>query len=190
MVNESEVADVPATETEEQEEVVETETEDEEFKESDEAKLSRLRRQAERLEKKLGLDQKPEKTKNKGELDYSQKAYLVASGVKGQDEFSLVTDVMRETGRTLEQVLESKYFQAELKEMRDSKATADAIPKGTKRTASTARNEVEYWIQKGELPPDTPENRKLRQEVVRKKSEQSENSSPFTSSPVGNIFRR
>lgn len=190
MANESDV-DVQTTETEEQEGVEETESEEtEESKETDEAKLARLRRQTERLEKKLGVGTKKETKTTNSELDYGQKAFLVANGIKGSDEIAFVTEVMKSTGRSLEQVLESKYFQAELKEMRDAKSVTEAIPKGTKRTATTARNEVEYWIQKGELPPDTPENRKLRQEVVNARIKSSGDTSPFTSNPVGNVIRK
>lgn len=99
-----------------------------------------------------------------GELDYGQKAFLVANGIKGNDEIQKVRDIMSNTGKSLDEVLESKYFQAELKEMRELKATAEAIPQGSKRGTQSAQSTVEYWIAKGELPPVS--DRELRQQVV------------------------
>lgn len=145
------------------EEVEEVQTQDEESQddeaeeqatqrqqETPEAKLARLDRQAKQLRKKLGLDeakttQAP--TKKSNGLDYGQKAFLVANGVKGEAETKLVQDFIKETGKTLEQVLESKYFQAELSDMRELQATAKATPTG-KRSGSMATDSVEYWMTK------------------------------------------
>lgn len=91
-----------------------------------------------------------EKSKAKSdELDYGQKAFLYSHDlkVKGEKEINLVKEVMRETGKNLEQVLDSKYFQAELKEMRELSATAEAIPTG-KRSGNVATDSVEFWATK------------------------------------------
>ncbi len=62
---------------------------------------------------------------------------------------------MSDTGRTIEQVLDSKYFQADLKEMRDLATTADATIEG-KRAGNGAVNSIEYWASKPfeEVPKD------------------------------------
>lgn len=134
------------------------------------------KRRATKLEKLKANQVKPkveelkpqDKIENKksDELDYAQKAYLKASGINSE-EFDFVHQVMKETGKDLDSVLGSKYFQAELKERRDAKAINDAMPKNIPgRSTEPASNKVEYWVNKGELPPDTPENRKLREDIT------------------------
>jgi hypothetical protein len=98
------------------------------------------------------------------EFDYGQKAFLIANGIK-TEEFDFVKSVIAATGKSLDDVIVSKYFQAELKEKRDAEAVKNATPSDTKRTAPSINSTVDYWLEKGEYPPNTPENRKLRQEV-------------------------
>lgn len=109
------------------------------------------------------------------ELDYGQKAFLVANGIKAEDEIKLVRTIMKDTGKTLEQVLESKYFQAELKERRELKQTDDATPSSSKRTSQGIKDSVEYWIAKGELPED----RELKMKVIDARRKASSNVNPF-----------
>jgi len=91
------------------------------------------------------------------ELDYGQKAFLYSHDlkVKGEKETKLVKDIMRETGKNLEQVLDSKYFQAELTEIRELQKTSDATIKG-KDSKGVTLDSVEYWATKDfkEVPKD------------------------------------
>lgn len=98
------------------------------------------------------------------EFDYGQKAFLISNGIKSE-EFGLVKNIISATGKSLDDVISSKYFQAELKELRDAQAVKDAMPSDTKRSAPSVKNTVDYWLEKGEYPPDTFENRKLRQDI-------------------------
>lgn len=128
-------------------------------------------------------DQAPKK----GELDYGQKAFLAsAHGVKDADEVKLVQDAMRETGKTLEEVMASKFIQGQLTEIREEKAAEAATPGKSDRNGEGARDQVDYWIKKGdrELPPNTPENRELRTKIVNARLKQAGTGSPFTSNPV------
>jgi len=119
-------------------------------------------------------------SQNKG-FDYAQKAYLKASGI-AQDEFSLIEEAMKGTGMDIDGVLGSKWFQSALKEQRELKATGDATPSPTKRAGNQTRNDVDYWIAKGELPPaDQP---KLRQQVVNAKIAAEKAKNQFTDNAV------
>lgn len=121
---------------------------------------------------------KEQKANNSGELDYGQKAFLAANGVKGSDEMKLVQEIMRNTGKKdLESVLESKYFKSELEEMRALRSTAEANPSGSKRSGQSSADSVDYWIAKGELPPAS--NPELRRQVVNARLKKSESGSPF-----------
>ena len=135
---------------------------------------------------KAELKAKPKKPKTKedtGKLDYAQKAFLVANGIKGADEHQLAIDTMKNSGKDLDEVIESKFFMSELREMRAAKAVADATPPSpTARPSSSPKSDVDYWIAKGELPPaDQP---KLRQEVVNAKMKAQSDGSPFTKNPI------
>ncbi len=159
--------------------------------ETPEAKHARLLRQTNRVRKDLGLPplvealvEKPQpqpKADQKKGFDYAEKAYLKSEGVDKAD-FDFVKEVMDSTGKTLDQVLESKYFQAELKERKDLRMTEAATPSGSKRAGNTTRDQVEYWIQKGELPP--ADQVQLRRDVVNARMKQEKDKSQFTDTPV------
>ncbi len=126
------------------------------------------------------VETKPEAGQNKG-FDYAEKAYLKSSGIEATD-FDFVKEVMESTGKPLDAVLESKYFQAELKERKELRMTDAATPSGTKRAGNTTRDQVEYWLAKGELPP--ADQRELRIKVVNAKIAAEKGKSQFTDNPV------
>lgn len=129
-------------------------------------------------------EEKKEKTSKKG-LDYGQKAYLRSEGIKRGAEQELVEEFMENSGKSLEDILDSRVFQAELKSLREDITTKEATPSNSKRSTSTSKDKVDYWIKKGELPPiDQPE---LRQQVVNAKIKKEKATSNFTSNPVGNV---
>ena len=137
---------------------------------TDEEQYAIHQRELKKLGKKLGIEPEPKSKRTKSDdLDYGQKAFLVANGIKGADETTLVKEIMSDTGKSLDEVLESKHFQGTLKDLRDARVSSEAIPKGTKRSSSSSVDDVDFWIAKDELPPDTYENRKLRTDIVNKK---------------------
>ena len=159
-------------------------------KETPQERVARLRGQLQRAEKDAGIvpEEKPEKKTSKkeksDELDYGQKAFLVAKGIEDAEEIALVKQVMADTGKSLEDVLGSKYFQAELKEKRDQRAVEKALPNKGNRTGASAANTVEYWIAKGGLPENTPENTQLRRDIVNARAKKEKTGDMFTSNPV------
>jgi len=58
-----------------------------------------------------------------------------------------------------------------------------------KRSGQSSKDSVDYWLAKGELPPNTPENTKLRRDVVNAKYVQETSGSKF-GSPTGSITRQ
>lgn len=123
------------------------------------------------------------KSKSKGELDYAQKAFLIANGIKGTEEQELVLDVMSATGKDLDEVVENKYFINDLKDLREAKAVNEATPPSSGRSpTSSPKSEVGYWVAKGEMPPvDQP---KLRQEFVQARMKAQTDGNPFSSNPI------
>lgn len=140
-----------------------------------EAKRARLQRQLDQTNKKLGIESEV-KPKSGGVLGYGEKAFLVASGIKGA-EIKLVQEAMKRTGETLEEILENPYFQAKLKEARELAGTVNATPKG-KGGTGVPTDSVEYWMQKPieEVPQD------LRIKVVNAKLAKEGNKLSFYNS--------
>jgi len=152
------------------------------------AKRYQTRLQKKQEAEKLAAEEAEEaKTKEKQpqdkkkDFDYAEKAYLKAMGIE-KDEFPFVKEAMQSTGKSLDEILDSKYFQSELKEKREEKASQDAIPSGTKRSGGSARDSVEYWLAKGEMPPE--DQPKLRREVVNARIAAEERKTKFTDRPV------
>ena len=131
-------------------------------------------------EPKAKLKKKKSVSKEKG-FDYAQKAFMKVNDVTSK-EYPLVQDIMDATGKDLDEVLESKYFRAEQKELREAEASADAIPDGTKRSAQTSRDKVDYWLAKGEMPP--ADQVQLRRDYVNAKLKKAEDVSKFSDKPV------
>ena len=110
-----------------------------------------------------------------------EKTFLKASGINS-NEFELVQNFVKETGLPIDELVEKKWFQAELKEYRDSVATKSATPKGNSRSAQSARDTVDYWIAKGELPP--ADQVELRRKVVNERLRKETSGSKFSSNPI------
>jgi hypothetical protein len=124
----------------------------------------------------------PEVSVKSGELDYGQKAYLRAEGIKGTEELTLVKGYMENTGKSLEDVVENRYFQNELKDMRELRATQDAIPTSSKRSVSQTKDTIDYWLAKEELPPT--DQVQLRRDVLNARIAAEEHRGKFTDNPV------
>ena len=104
-------------------------------------------------------DTLPSKEPSKpNELDYGQLALLRTEGVKGSEELALFKEVMRETGKEVLDVLDSNYFKSRLNDLREAKASADAIPKGKGRPGQISVTDVDLAVARyketGELPQD------------------------------------
>lgn len=154
--------------------------------EDPDARRARLERELKQHNKKYPPKTEKQADKGaskKGELDYGQKAFLKASGIQNDAEMTLVQEYVKDSGKSLEAVLANKAFVADLKDLRDADAASDAIPEG-KRGGNAARDSVEYWVAKGELPPNTPENTELRRKVVAAKMKKASGGSPFSKNPV------
>ena len=181
MFNEHEGVDPTNNEVIEPTEPTEPEAEKEDEGDIDwQAKARELEGRLKRAETKLKKSSENPvagKPSTSGGLDYGQKAYLRAEGIKGEAETTLVQQYMRETGKDLEKVLESKFFKAELEEMRELAKTDAANPTG-RRTGTTALDSVEYWMAKPleDVPKD------MRQKVVNALIKQSENKGVFYNS--------
>lgn len=145
------------------------------------ARAKELEGRLKRAETKLKKSSEESKTTNKpstpGEFDYSQKAFLAVNDVKTTKELELAKEFMANTGKSLDDVVTNKYFLQELKELKDLEATASATPSGSKRTGQSAQDSVEYWLAKGEMPPQGMTE--LRRAYVAAKMKKDDNGKKF-----------
>ena len=182
MENEQDVELEPQEKTEEESEAATEPVKQEKQPLTLEQRRGILKRQLSKIEKELGVvEEKPVVEKKQEGFDYAQKAFLKVNDV-APDEYDFVQEVMRDTGKSLDDVLASKWFQAELKERRDLKASKDAIPSGSKRSATPARDSVEYWLAKGGLPP--VDQFELRTKVLNARIKREETKSQFSDNPI------
>ena len=119
------------------------------------------------VEKALEIEKKEKK-----EFDYGELAFLEAKGVSEEDQDFILKEV-QQTGKGLKDVLNFKYVQEELKSRKDERIVKNALPT-SKRSSGAAKDDVDYWIQKGEMPSraENPElYRKIRKEKERRELE-------------------
>lgn len=153
-------------------------------KESNEARIARLERQLSQAKKKAGVEVEPkqEKEANKDGLDRIDRAVLRAEKITSADEIELIESIKKETGKDVESILESRYFQSELKALREEKTSQDAMPSKTKRNSQSSTSSVDYWLAKGEMPPASEP--KLRTEYVNARIAKEKAVSQFSSVSV------
>jgi hypothetical protein len=150
--------------------------------------IKRYKTKIAKLESELAEARRPKKTKTlktkskKEGFDYAEKAFMKVNDVNA-DEYELVQQIMGDTGKTLEEVLDSKYFRAEQKESREHKASEEAVPEGGSRSGkSSVKDSVGYWLDKGEMPPIG--QTELRRAYVNARAKQDSEGSKFTEQPV------
>lgn len=154
--------------------------EESEAKDKQISDLSRIKREA---KKKVKSDTSNKTNKQSDELDYGQRAYLNTKGIDEADH-DFVNEQRISSNLPLEELLNNGYFQSQLKERVGSREVKEATPSGTRGSAEPSNTKVQHWLDKGELPPDTPENNKLRQDVVNARIAQNANAKNFTSQSV------
>ena len=137
-----------------------------------EADAAKWKRIAERNAKKADRKEDVKESDPTRGLDWGQKAYLRSEGVESTD-FTFVEEQLQESGLSLDKLLANPYFKSELKARKDQKAAEAALPGNTRAGGDASKSSVEYWVNRGQLPPDTPENRKLRSEIVEERTRRS-----------------
>jgi len=108
--------------------------------------------------------------------DYAErfdKMTMRIAGITDSEQQAEVLKSSKSLGVPVEEALENEYLQAKLKSMKEGQKTQEAVPEGSKRSSTSPRNEVDYWITKDELPEDNPE---LRRKVVLEKVKRSKSS--------------
>ena len=132
--------------------------------------------------KKPKPEVKPDAPEKKEVLDRVDRAVLSVKGITEPEEIELVERRKAETGRGLEELLATTWFKQELAEFREKATSFEAIPAGSKRSNQAARDSVDYWIAKDELPPKGQVQ--LRRDVVNAKMRKAKQGSVFAAQDV------
>lgn len=115
--------------------------------------------------------------------DYGLLAFLKVNNIEHADDKAFFFKVQSETGKKPEEILSSKYFQAELKEQQEIRTTKEAQPKDNNRGSSKGGSEAAVWAEKvksGQATmADVPSE--LRIEVINIKASASKPTSPANS---------
>jgi hypothetical protein len=121
-------------------------------------------------------------------LDYGQLAFYNSKSdavkIESDEDIEYLQKTIAETGRKQSDILGAKWFQAELKERAELRATKEATPSHDKRATTSGKDTVEYWLAKGGLPED--QALKIKVVNARIAKEKSANNAP-TSSVISNL---
>lgn len=130
---------------------------------------------------------KPEPTVPKpSEIDFGELAFhnsINEVKIAHDDDVEYLKQTMKETGKSLKDILDSKFFQSELKVRQEARAVIQATPQARRSGAGAVDPlEIAYakYIQTGELPGDF----NLRTQVVNKRQEYEQVQNQFTPNPV------
>lgn len=136
------------------------------------------------IEKKSEKKPDPKKPDKSSEIDYGQLAFHNSKSesikIEHDEDIEFLQKTLEASGKTQNEVLTSKWFQAELKERQEARAVKDATPSATRRSTTNVRDKVDYWIDKPFN--EVPEN--LKRAVLDKKVEQQKREMTFSSQPV------
>ena len=126
-------------------------------------------------------ESKPQpKADESNDFSDGQHALLTAKGYESDAEVALVKEHMDGTGKSLIETLKSKFFLAEVKDVKEAETVKKATPSGNKRSSNTAKDRVSYWLNKpfSEVPSD------MKREVVNARIKREKNTGQFTDAPV------
>ncbi len=118
------------------------------------------------------------------ELNEGQIALLTVKGYDHEEDVSFIQKEMAESNKTLGEVLEMNYIKENLKELKKAREVKDATPEGNKRSLAGVKDSVDYWVSKGEMPPNTPENTELRRKIVNQRVNVDKQGRKFSDTPL------
>lgn len=137
--------------------------------------LKRELKEAKKALESKGSTETPEKTNDSALAEKVETLALRVEGINKDSEIDLARKLQKETGLPMDKLLSSKYFKAELEDLRTSEANAEASTgiKGDKQNSQNAKSTSAYWIAKGEYPtrdqvPDPVVRREIRNAMVAK----------------------
>lgn len=137
-----------------------------------------LKRELKDLKKALDErgEGKTETPKNQTEeFGLLQKSYLRSAGIVEADEVELAKEFRKKWNMDYDVLVDDEDFKGKLEKLRTTKSNAKATNvEGGNGSSNGAKNSVDYWEQKGELPSQKDvSDRKTRAQIARTMAERS-----------------
>jgi hypothetical protein len=170
--DETQEVDLETSTEEAEEDTVTVEDTEEEEKGVEYWKAEALKNKA-ILERNKGKEVKEAKPQS-DDFDYGQYAFMEQRGIESDDDISFVKKSMKDSGKSLREVLNANWFKSELKERHDLSKTEQATIKG-KRSGGASTDSVEYWASKDFA--DVPQN--MRGKVLAHREAKEKNKGMF-----------
>src|SRR3990167_9488834 len=113
-------------------------------------------------------------TNKTDEFGLLEKAFLRSSGYNDPDEFEVFKKWSKDTGKSIDLLVDHPFIKAEIETLRTTKANQAATSNVSGQSGTGGdKNSPEYWVAKidsGQVrPEDLPEDRKLRAAIMKKK---------------------
>jgi hypothetical protein len=105
-----------------------------------------------------------------------EKAFLNSSGYKDQDEQEEILRIAKNLDLNVADAVNDDFVTSRIEHIRKQKELDNATPSSSKKAKSTT-DDINYWIDKGELPPK--DQVELRRKVVNARQKRSKNSKKF-----------
>ena len=122
---------------------------------------------------------KPKLSENQEILDYGQLAFYNSKSdsekLELDEDIEYLKEQVKETGKSQSYILGSKWFQSELKARKETRVSKNAVPSGSQRSTTTAKDSADYWLDKpfSEVPPE------MKGKVVARRMEKEKSGSDF-----------
>lgn len=136
--------------------------------------------------------QKPEPKKSEvmfeksDDLDYGHLAFhnsKAETKVEHEEDVEFLKKTIKDSGKRQNEILSAPWFMGELKDRQGQRAVKEALPSASGRGASVARDTVDYWLAKGELPPRDQYSLEFRNNVLNARLEKEKEGSKFAPTP-------
>lgn len=118
----------------------------------------------------------PDSNKNNTEPDYAKLALLNSLEIKHPDDQKKILEESERLKMPLTDVLEMEHMKSALKDAKSQREATENAPDGKGSHNGKTANDVDYWINKGELPKD----QELAQKVVKAKMDQESKNNTFS----------
>lgn len=155
-----------------------------------EAEVAKYKRIAERNAKKAEKEESTTDTKvsdssKPSDLDYGEKAYLrSAIDLKGADELQLAKEFKTKYGMSVEEMESDSLFMSKLSNLRETRESQAAIPKGTKRSGQSGVTDVDIAVAKYKETGELPSDYDTRLKVINQISDSQKSSGMFSGPSV------
>ena len=109
------------------------------------------------------------------EPDYAKLAFLKSEGIIHSDDQKLVQDEAARLKLPLTDILQMAHIKTQLETVKDQREAMAGMPKGRGQAGGKTQQDVDYWVQKDEVPEDL----ELAEKVINAKMKKDDSNRMF-----------